>query len=272
MEDAKTQDLITTGAMKLPARSSSTGTVCATISNSPFMPLHSVSYWNNDHYRRMATVSISQPSGYQPKYVGNSVKPSVSTCGMYLDCNVLWPHILNNFTSLGIGWREHDGFTPMEKTRMLCGSQEVYQDLLKTAVISMSTKLYAVCKIALKFEVERDSIEISVLMDEFYSTVLQVILKESKKDKDVSDHEIKVVWVSSHRTTSEPFDIADSVVPDVAVAVSEQQHSTQSTIQSQQCTPSTGLHSGTQVPIQFGIGTSTNFPGMHCSVCEEGDD
>jgi hypothetical protein len=115
---------------------------------------------------------------------------------------------------MGLGWREHDGFT-----RMLCASQELYQELRKSIAISTSTKLYQVCRIPLKIEVERDTIEISVLMDEFYGTVLQYILKESKKDVDVTDHVIKVACVSSRRMSEDNFDIADSVVPESAVVV-----------------------------------------------------
>jgi hypothetical protein len=149
---------------------------------------------------------------------------------------------------------------------MLCTSQEVYQELRKTAAISTSSKLYAVCKIPLKIEVKQDTIEISVFMDEYYGTVLQCILKESKEYEDVTYHVIKVVQVRSQRTTPEPFDIADSVLPDLAVAVSEVQYSTQSTIQTHYGTPSTGPRSSTHLPMEFGI------PGMYCSGCEERED
>jgi hypothetical protein len=160
----------------------------------------------------------------------------------------------------------------MEKTRMLCASQEVYQELQKSAAISTSTKHYAVCKIPLKFEVERDSIEISVLMDEFYGTVLQCILRESKKDVDVTDHVIKVVRVYSRRMSKDPFDIADSVVPESAVGVPLQAYCSQSTVHSQYRTPNhstNGSTGTTNVPMLFGLGT--NFAGMYAS-CKEGED
>jgi DNA polymerase III alpha subunit len=134
---------------------------------------------------------------------------------------------------MGLGWREHDGFTRTEKTRMLCSSQEGYQELRKSIAISTSTNLYGICRIPLKFEVEQDTIEISVLMDECYGTVLQCILKESKKDVDVTDHVIKVVRVPTRRTSEYNFDIADSVVPKSAVGVPLQAYCSQSTVHSQ---------------------------------------
>jgi hypothetical protein len=164
---------------------------------------------------------------------------------------------------MGLGWRNHDGFHSMEKTRMLVASQDAYQDLRKNDAISTSTKLYGVCRIPLKFEVERETLQINVLMDDNMGTVLQVVLKESKRDEDVTDHVIKVVRVSSKKTSSGPF------ITGIPSTVQAHQYCTQSTAHGSRAASTATSPTGgsTNVPMHFGISSST---GMYYDNRKEG--
>jgi hypothetical protein len=176
-----------------------------------FLPLYWIAYWATGALRKMATVSVVLHSGIEEGTESETVKPYVSMDGFYLVIKVLWPGILTNFGSMVRGWSMDDKLDPNHKARMMVGVETAVEKVCKDAKVSHRTKMYAVCKIKLDFEVDRLMVDKLVLVDQHHGLLLQVILKEAKKDEDTTDHVLDVVRIASTRnvgTADIPFDLA----------------------------------------------------------------
>jgi hypothetical protein len=164
----------------------------------PFTPLHWVSYWSGGNLRRMSTVTVCLPSGIKRGTESDSIKPYVSMCGMYLVVKVLWPAILYNFNSMNRGWqRNNKQIDDNHRVRMMLACETSVENVCKSAKVANSQKMYAVAKIKLDFEVDRIMVDKLVLVDENNGLLLQVIVKEAKKDEDHTEHVLDVVCVGS---------------------------------------------------------------------------
>jgi hypothetical protein len=176
-----------------------------------FQPLYWIAYWATAQLRKMATVSVVLHSGIARGTESVTVKPFVSMDGMYLTIKVLWPSILTNFGSMVRGWSIDDKLDTNHKARMMVGIEQAVEHVCKAAKVAHRTKMYAVCKIKLNFEVDRLMVDKLVLIDEHHGLLLQVILKEAKKDEDTTDHVLDVVRIASTHdsgTADIPFDLA----------------------------------------------------------------
>jgi hypothetical protein len=110
--------------------------------------MHWIAYWYNQKLCRMATISISLPSGLTGD--GTSLKDKVflvvSQYGMYLNLKVHWPGILSNMGTIGNGWAGDRKFNPNTRRRMMTKSELCVKKLRKSVGISSTGNLYCTAK------------------------------------------------------------------------------------------------------------------------------
>jgi hypothetical protein len=92
------------------------------------------------------------------------------------------------------------------RLRMKTESELCVNKLCKSVGISSTGNFYGTACFKLDFKVERSLEHHKVLQDTIGGTVLQVIVKEARKEEDDTEHNMDVIMVSRSATTN--FDMS----------------------------------------------------------------
>ena len=147
--------------------------------------------------KKYATVAFSITSGITVDGMVNKLKPTVSSCGMFLCVTCEWPPLLSNLNTLAVGWSTNNKLSTAKKSSMFMSAQLVITGKRSAASLTASQPLLGTARIRLNYEVERKIYTLQMISDTVHGMCLMVVLKEKNKDSDNTEVNFGVSVVDS---------------------------------------------------------------------------